>query len=227
MSTALDIIKGSLRLIGVTDADEAPTSSQSSAALLAMQQMIDGWSADGLLIPYISTDSFALSVGTASYTYGTGGTFNSARPEKVLAAYIRASGGQDYPIKLIGESEYNRIPEKGASGMPTRLYYVPEYTLGKVYLDYAPDSAYTLYLDVLKSLTQPSALSTSISFPSGYDRAIRFNLAIELANEYGKSVKPETAAIALSSKRALRNANLRVPELSAVGSGRAYNIIAD
>ena len=227
MSTALDIIKGSLRLIGVVDADEAPTSSESEAALLAMQQMIESWSSDNIMIPYITNESFSLVIGTASYTVGTGGDFNTDRPQSILDAYIRTSAGGDLGLEIIGEKEYNRINSKGYSGQPTRLYYVPEYPLGKIYLDAAPSDATDIYIDSLKPLSSPTALTTSISFPPGYDRALRFNLAVDLAPEYGTSVRQEVVFAADSALENLKTKNLRVPELSTSEPRRAYNILTD
>lgn len=208
--TAKDIIRRALLLIGAVDSGETLEADMAADGLSALQDMIESWSNDDLLIPYISTESYALTPGQASYTYGTGGDFNAEKPMEIIEAYLRDANNDDLPIKIISQETYNNIVEKGASGIPSQLYYVPE-TLGKVYLDQAPSSSYTLYMDVQKALSSPSALTTTLAFPNGYNRALRYNLAIELAPEYKVSVKPEVIKIAEESKSQLERQNLRVP----------------
>lgn len=212
MSTVNELIRRSLLLIGEIESDETLTADQSADGLSALQDMLSSWSVDSIKIPYVTTESFTLTVSKQSYTYGTGGDFNSTRPVQIEDVYLRENN-QDYPVEIIRQDRYNEIVNKSASGRPAEIYYVPGYPLGLVYLDVASDKAYTLVFDVLKELTNPTAITDSVSFPEGYLRAIRFNLAVELAAEYSIPVKNEVAMIARESKKAIERSNLRVPTM--------------
>jgi hypothetical protein len=53
-----------------------------------------------------------------------------------------------------------------------------------------------MYLYSLKPWTEITTLTSNTSFPGEYDRAIKYNLAIELAPEYGTEVSPAVAKMA-------------------------------
>lgn len=228
MATAQKNIKAAMRLLGLLAPGEEPTADEAQGALESLQAMLDQWSNSGFLVPVITTESFALTNGQASYTYGSGGDFNSTRPQEILGAYIRGSGGTDHPVTCINRERYNVIPNKGSPSLPQQLYFVPGYPLANVYLDNAPDAAYTLFLDTLKPLTTPAELTDSQSFPPGYDQAIRFNLAVNLAPEYGKTPDPVVVARADESLADLKRQNTRVPILrTEMGVRGTYNIYSD
>lgn len=48
-----------------------------------------------------------------------------------------------------------------------------------------------------------SALSSPLNVSPGWERAYQYNLAVEMAAEFGRSVSPEVAAIAGQSKAAV------------------------
>jgi hypothetical protein len=57
-------------------------------------------------------------------------------------------------------------------------------------------------------LAQFADLTTTVSFPPGYAEALRFNLAVRLAPEYGRPTPPEVAAIARTSKAKIKIPNI-------------------
>lgn len=228
MATALDIIKRSLRLIGAIPSGETATSNETDDALQALQQLIDSWSSDGIAVPYVTTESFPLVSGQSVYTYGPGGDFDSTRPIDILSAYIRNSNNSDFQITLVSRRYYNNLIRKGVSSVPRTLWYNDEYPLGKVHIDYSPSQPYTLYMDTIKPLTTPSALTTSIVFPPGWDRALAFNLAVEMAPEYERSAPAEVVSVAVAAKNSIDRRGIE-PETMAIeqGATHIYNIYTD
>ena len=94
------------------------------------------------------------------------------------------------------------------SSIPFALYYEPEFPNGKIFLYPEPDDAsHDLVIYVRNVLTSVSSLATTISFPPGYARALRYNLAIDLANEYGAEPRRSVYDIAESSLLAIQNVN--------------------
>lgn len=207
-----ELLKSSLRLIGAIAPGETPSADEMADALTALNVMLKGWSTKRLLINATTLENFPLITGTTAYTIGTGGTFNTARPTKILSAFVRSSG-IDYPVEVYAERRrYDEHPDKTATGMPCELLYVPSYALGYVYPYPVPDQAYTIFLELLKPLSELSGYVSEISLPAEYLRALKYNLAIELAPEYGATPSMDVYGVAKESMADVKRMNL--PEVT-------------
>ena len=85
------------------------------------------------------------------------------------------------------------------------------------------------FISVTELMSVPS-LSTDIYMPPGYLRAFKYNLACEIANEFGVEPAPNVARIAMTSKRNLKRINnpddiMSLP-YSIVGTRQRFNIFA-
>ncbi len=181
--TAQTLIKAALRSIGVITSGETPTADELNDGLEAMKFMFRHWSAKNIRLYFMTSETFALT-GAASYTIGSGGVINTARPVSIRGAYIRDSNGSDSVLNIIDEARYRSLQIKNISAPGESLWYSPEYPLGKIYI--YPLCTGTLYLNSLKALADPSLITSSIAFPPEYDEAIKYNLAVRMAPEYGK-----------------------------------------
>jgi hypothetical protein len=79
-------------------------------------------------------------------------------------------------------------------------------------------------------LTQPANLATELTFPPGYLRAFRYNLACEIAAEFGIEPSQQVMRIAMTSKRDIKRINnpddiMSLP-YSIVGTRQRFNIFA-
>jgi len=82
----------------------------------------------------------------------------------------------------------------------------------------------------VEELTQPATLVTTLAFPPGYLRAFRYNLACELAPEFGVEPSPTVKRIAMTSKRNLKRINnpgdiMGLP-YSIVGTRQRFNVFS-
>jgi hypothetical protein len=59
----------------------------------------------------------------------------------------------------------------------------------------------------VEKLNQPATLATQMLFPPGYLRAFTYNLAMEIAPEYGIEPSAQVQRIAMTSKRDLKRIN--------------------
>ncbi len=228
MSTVQSLIDASLRLIGAIESGESPSSDESNDALEALNAMLASWYEEGIYIPSRTRESFTLSSSKESYTVGTGGDINTSWPMVIETAYWRRDN-IDYPMDFMEEREYSVISNKRVTSRPSRFYYEPSFPLGAIFFDYLPDITYQLNLVSLKPLSNLS-LSDSINMPGGFDRAIKFNLAVEIAPEYGATPSAAVISGAIESRRAIetRMVQSRVPELKTELSPRGrYNIYAE
>jgi len=79
-------------------------------------------------------------------------------------------------------------------------------------------------------LTQPATIATPLYFPPGYLRAFRYNLACELAPEFGVEPSATVSRIAMYSKRNLKRINnpddiMSIP-YAIVSTRQRFNIFA-
>lgn len=203
MAIVSDIIYGALRLCGIRDTTNATLIAE---ALTAFNDMRQSW--EESLRHATTTESFTLTAATASYTIGSGGDFDTARPTKIESAFIRDSSGIDYPVDVtMTRKEYNEISDKDAAGRPSKLYYDPQNTLGYIYFDTAPESAETFYITSYKPYTEYAAITDTITEPVNYEKAMKYNLAIDLAPEYNIQLIPTVIEQAIILKNEILNRN--------------------
>ena len=233
MTTAGDIINGSLRLLGVLAEGEVPSSETSQDALTAMNQMIDSWNTERLSVFSTQDQVFTWPAGQLSRTLGPSGNFNGNRP--VLfddATYFKDPGtGVSYGIKFINQQQYNGIAVKTVtSTFPQVIFVNMTYPNAEMYIYPRPTRDLEWHFISVQELTEPANLATDLTFPPGYLRAFRYNLACEMAPEFGIEPSSQVSRIAMTSKRNLKRINnpddiMSMP-YSIVASRQRYNIYA-
>jgi len=201
--TARQLITQSLQKIGALVKGEAPDADEAQDALRSLNALISSWSNDSLVIYARTWETFSLT-GAASYTIGTGGNFNTSRPTNIVAAYTR-SGTIDYPITIIDDEAFSTIAYKALQGLDQFLNYDNAYPLGNIRLWPVPSSSYTLFMLTEKPLTEIATLDTVIAFPPGWERALVYNLALELAPEYSQQPDASVVKIANDSLGLMRS----------------------
>lgn len=204
MTTALGIIKAAMRKAGVLTKNETPSADEAQDALDMLNDLIASMSNDSLIVYARTVESFSLVAGTKSYTIGSGATFNTTRPIKIVSAYVR-SGTIDYPLQIVSDEQYASISVKSTGGTPEYLNYTNAFPQATINLYPSPSSADTLYLVTEKELSS-FALSDTVSMPPGWKRMLIYNLAIEIAPEYGQPIPAEVGQIARESKGELKAA---------------------
>jgi len=214
-----DLIKASMRVVGVLSSGESPETAREAEALEALQVMLRSWAQKRIQVFASVKESFNLASSQTSYTWGTGGNIATTRPHQILGAFVKDTGGTDHPIRIISEGEYRNFSSKATLSRPEYLFYHPLYPLAYIYLYPTPNIIETMWLDSLKPFTETSSFATvsdTVSFPPNYLEAIKFNLAIRIAPEYGVRVSAEAIKIATDSYDALvvLNASNQVESLT-------------
>lgn len=187
--TVRELIRKSMLLIGAVSTGENLSADEAADGLSSLNDLLDSWSTDGLLIPASTIEEFTLVPGQASYTIGVGGNFNTANPQVIEEARLKDVSGQAFelPIAVYSIQEYADIIQKQTqSSQPEALYFQRGTPLSNIYLYTVPSAANKLVLYSKKALSNFTSVNDSISLPPGYQRALRYNLALELAVEYGK-----------------------------------------
>ena len=233
MATAGDIINGSLRLLGVLAEGEVPSAETSQDALNAMTQMVDSWSTERLAVYATQDQVFTWPAGLLSRTMGPSGDFVGNRPVLLDdSTYFRDPGtGVSYGIKFINQQQYNGIAVKTVtSTYPQVIFTNMTFPDIEMYIYPRPTRALEWHFISVEELTQPATLATTLHFPPGYLRAFRYNLACEMAPEFGTEPSAQVRRIAMSSKRNIKRINnpddIMAMPYSIIASRQRYNIFA-
>jgi len=207
MTTALQIITKAMQKVGVLVKSESPSADESADALDMLNDILASWSNDSIFIISRVTESFTLAAGTSSYTIGASQTFNTTRPIYIVEAHIRQNN-TDYPVSIEDDEIYQRVTDKTLQSIPYMLNYSNGFPTGTIKLYPSPAEAYTLFITSEKELTS-FALADTVSLPPGWKKALIYNLAVELAPEYGQNVDPVILKIANDSKGAITQAIMK------------------
>jgi hypothetical protein len=233
MATAFDQIKASLRLIGQLAEGEEPSPQAAQDALSAMNQMIDSWNTERLAVFCTEDQVFNWPPGEITRTLGPSGNFVGNRPVLIDdATYFRdASTNVSYGIKLINQQQYNGIAVKTVTSTYPQVMFVNN-TFPDITMTIYPQPTRVLewHFVSVQQLDKPATLNTVLSFPPGYLRAFKYNLAMEIANEFGVEPMPQVQRIAMTSKRNLKRINnpddvMSMP-YSLVATRQRFNIYA-
>lgn len=231
MASAGDQINAALRLLGVLAEGETASADTAQDALNALNQMIDSWSIERLSVFNTIDQVFTWPASTISRTLGPSGDFVGVRPVLLDdASYFRdPSTGVSYGIKFLNQQQYNAIAVKTVTATYPQVMWVnmdfPDVTMN-VYP--VPLRDLEFHFVSAKELTQPATLATQLAFPPGYLRAFKYNLACELAPEFGVEPSATVQRIAMTSKRNLKRINnpddLMAMPYSIVSTRQKYNI---
>jgi hypothetical protein len=209
MATAGEQINRSLRLIGVLAEGEVPSADTANDALVALNQMIDSWSTERLAVYSTQTQIFTWPANEVKRTLGPSGDFVGVRPILVDdSTYYVAPNGVSYQINILNEMQYNSIAVKTVTASyPQQLYVNMTYPDIEMYVYPVPSQPLEWHIVSVRELSQPATLTTELHFPPGYMRAFAYNLACELAPEFGVEPSPQVQRIAMTSKRNLKRIN--------------------
>lgn len=125
----------------------------------------------------------AAASGKKVYAYTT----TAGRPQKIVYAFRRDTSDIDNEVTLVGEKEYRSQSNKGSAGPPVQLYYQPTMTTGTLYV-WPVDGGATWDKLVLIAQYLPDDFDTASNnpqFPIEWGNTLVWNLAAELASEYG------------------------------------------
>lgn len=245
-----DLIVRSLRLIGVLATGEVPSADEANEALETCQDMLDSWQAEGFqifsvqrVVKDVNNNPLTLTPGKQVYTVGAGGDLNIPRPARIervgIITLTNPAQPLELPIDNLTLDQWQAIPVKNIqSTIPQKVWNDNNFPLMNLSYWCVPSVAVQTALYVWQLLaTFPDLDVTDVEFPPAYARALRYNLALELAPEYGGAADPAAVAmvakVAEESKTLIKGFNLRVPVLGCdpalvVTPGRGnYNWLTD
>ena len=220
--TATVLISGALRLLGeIVAPGQTAAPEELAEGLTALNAMLDNWSTERLNIYAISVAAYTLVTTQQVYGIGPAGgaTFAAPRPIKIELAAILSLNPSGALVRseleLIDQAHWQALAVKSASSsVADRLYYDHGAPNGNLYLWPVPvftGTAPQLELSTWAALAFAD-LTTPAFFAAGYELAIRYNLAVQMASLFGVEPTAATIETAREAKAAIRAINAATPD---------------
>ena len=233
MSTARGLIGDAHRLLGLVSSGNSLPESVYQDNLVALNQMIDSWNTERLSVFSTQDQVFSWPASTIKRTLGPTGNFVGNRPILLDdATYFRDPlTNVSFGVRIINQQQYNGIAVKTVTSTYPQIIWVNmTYPDIEMYVYPVPTRVVEWHFISVDELTKPASLTTTISFPPGYLRAFRYNLAMELAPEFNMEPTPQVMRIAMTSKRNLKRINnpddiMSMP-YSLVATRQRFNVYA-
>jgi hypothetical protein len=207
MATGKTVLLGALRLLNVKQSSEALATDELEDGKDSLNELIDSWSNQKLIQPALVEVTHTLTASDAQYSIGSSGDINTTRPLKIESAWIRKSN-LDYQVDMIENQEWSNLFRKTTeTPFPRKLYYRASYPLGEINLYPTPSEANTLVMQVWTQISQITDMTATLTLPPGFNRALKYNLAVEMGPEYGTEASPTVQKIAVESKDWIKTAN--------------------
>ncbi len=207
--TGLDIINEALLLNTVIYPGQTISAEALATSQFGFNLMLGEWNAQRMAIFSVARVTKVLTSGTADYTIGTGGAFNTPRPEKIEAWAVSTASGPTSSGAPVDSAEFAKIAvdRSATAAIIQALNYDAAYPLGNLHLYPIPNGAHTLELWVWQQFTAITDFTLALDFPPGYLKAILYNLAVDLAPKFGRPLDPTIKGIADACKAGLGSTN--------------------
>lgn len=198
-----------MRLLGVLAQGENPTAQEQSDALQALNDMMESWSLEPLLIPSIVREEFPLVSGQGRYTMGPLGDFATTRPVSINHALFVLQGTApqaEVSVDIVTKDQFANIITKSLqSAIPREMYVEGTAPIEHLNLWPVPNQGGTIVIYSSKPTGSFASVDAALDLPPGWKKALRYNLALELAPEYDR--EPSMALVAGATES---RANLRI-----------------
>jgi len=234
-TTPRDIVNLALKTANVVGVGQSSLPEDINDCFNMLNMMIAQWQRRRYMVYNLKTVSIT-ATGATSYTIGLGQQFNTERPAKIEAAFIRMQGGSnlpvDYPLQVLrAKEDYDRISIKTLNAFPQYVFYDSTFPVGNVFVWPVPNNQYQIFLTVMTQLQAFQNLSEVIVMPNEYLDAMHWNLADRILTIYGLPENPKITRYAEVSMRAIMENNSQIPLLhmpvALRGKSGAYNIYGD
>lgn len=116
------------------------------------------------------------------------------------------------PLRKVDDDDYSSIGLRGLrSTYPTVWFDNGNFPLRTLYFWPVPAQNWAVELWLWQPLDQNVDLDAELNLPPGYERYLRFKLALELAAEFGKEVPPLVAQNAQEAENNVKRLNQQTP----------------
>lgn len=247
MATIRKLVTGALRLINVVSTNEEPTAADVDVALKSLNALVDSLSNDLLSIYTFTPYRFLFVPGQATYKLGpstddagnaTSADWVTERPMRIEQAKVILYPNVDgaditlnqsslvLPLRSLSASEYAGIRLRNLQNQwSTCVYDDGAYPCRNLSFFPVPSQQQAVELWLWDPLMVYDTLDDELNLPPGYERYLRFKLAVEVAPEFGKELPASLLSSMVEAEANVRRINQQVPVggASTLGSSISQN----
>jgi hypothetical protein len=217
--TALDIITSAAQELNAVAAGETLSAEDAALGLSKLNDILDEWAAREVYAYTVGFSLFTLTANHSPHLIGSGLTSPdfavTQRPVKVVGAALvlnTSTPATDLPMNLRDDDWWRNQRVKAlTSGIPTDLYYSPDWPSGALYFWPVPSTAYQVRLELWGLISQFAAVTDSFSLPPGYRKSLTLTLAEELTGPFEKPLTPSLVLRAQRARLAIQKNNISSP----------------
>jgi len=220
LDTTGDLITFVLRASGINGVGQTPLPEDSNTGLEFLRMLLAQWQRQRWMI-WNEQEVSKVSTGAQWYSIGPGQDFDTARPDKLHAAWFRfqpfdGPNAVDIPLGIIeAKEDYATITLKDMHSMPAGVFYDSSYPIGRVtFVPVPPASHYELHLVIKAGLPTYTTLTDPLGLPPEYLEAVVWSLCVRLQMAYGLPARPDHVAAMRQAVNVIQNANSQIGLLS-------------
>lgn len=174
---AQEIVVAALRKIGVVARDEPGTAEDIAEGVQALEWMLKSWQNEGHSL--WTQESMSVAATTATSVLLT------PRPVRVQSVSFKR-GGIETPMQRLTRAEYDDLPIKTSTGIPTTFYFDRQAQTGRLYVwpVLSAVNGETYELTVERELADITDTAAFIDVPSEWYEAVVYGLADRLMDDY-------------------------------------------
>ena len=179
MTTNLDICTDALRKIGVVAIGLTASAEETEMARRALARMMRSWQNLGYNLWAVSSVTVPLTT-AASYVL-------AGRPLELHTVRLSRSGIET-PMQRFNREQYDSLPQKTSTGLPTCFYYDRQAITGTVYVwpVLAVAAGQTLVISYTRAFGDV-VLASDLDAPQEWEDAIVYGLAARLMDEFSQT----------------------------------------
>lgn len=226
IETTGDLITFVLRASGINGVGQTPLAEDSNTGLEFLRMLIAQWQRKRWLV-WSEQELSVVATGNNYYTIGAGQEFDTARPDKIHAAWCRMQpfGGPnpvDIHLAIIESHEdWAGVTIKDLKSLPSAVFYDSSFPVGRVHFYPVPPAAiYEMHLVVKASLPTYTTLTDPLNVPDEYIEAMMWSLCVRMQMAYGLPARSDHVGAMKQALNVLMMANSQIPQLSLPNFGR-------
>lgn len=218
MPTVLDVVTAALQNIGVLQGNEAPGGDDGALALNRLNQLLSSWNNPTTLVKRVKVLSVTLTSGDNSYTIGATGDFVYHRPIRVRKAVLVEAGttpARRHPVRVLTREQYADIATRDDTGgsLVTAIWIDEDFPNATLRTYPKPGAAHQLEIHTEDEWAAFSALSDAFTAPDGWERAVGWKLAEELALPFGVVWSPQHDKLAREAMAHVQQPRQKSPRI--------------
>lgn len=176
------VLKYALEKIVVIAPDEEPSAADMQSCKTDLNLMLKSWQKSAPSLFRKAIGSVTLVANTTAYTL-------SPRPFRVISARYRSSDSRDLPMTEWTAEEYEDMPVKTSTGIPTAFYvdYQRDSVILNIWQPLAAVTTETVRYLYQRRFEDVDALEDDLDVPQEHLELVGYNLANRIAAQYGKA----------------------------------------